>query len=924
MKKNNVKFSTAADLRRNAEERLKAQKRTPQSDTDTQKLIHELQVHQIELDMQNEELSLSRANMESALERYTDLYDFAPVSFFTLDRHGIIIQSNLTGACLLGMERSRLVNLRFGLFVSVTDRPDFNAFLDRVFASKTEEVCDVALLKDEADPFWVHIEAEASGDRKDCRAVVMDITERKRAEESLRKNEKKMQSIFRAAPTGIGMVVNRAFTEVNQRFCDITGYTHDELIGQSTRMIYPSDADYEYVGREKYDQIAQKGTGAVEARFQRKDGAVIDVLLSSTPIDASDLFRGVTFTALDITERKRAEKALQQRAEELSALNALGRAVNATLSMEEATAAALQGMLNAVHPDLAFFFLREGDKLTLKKVLPPPGRQRLEGIPEHRVGECLCGLAAREKKPLYSRSIFDDRRCTWEECKKAGLKSFAALPLISGDEVIGVIGLASDVERDYERQAGFLETMAGQVSIALANARLFEIVQLELAERKRVEEALRRSREHFRALVEQSSEMIFVVDKNGINTYVSPSVERVLGYKPEYLTGKTAFHIIVPEEVPRAVHDFGAAILTKDAVIPNSFRVRHQDGSEHILEGVGKNLMDNPAIAGFVMNVSDVTESKKAEVELRRMQALLNEAQAIAKLGGWEFDVASKRAMWTDEVYRIYGVGADYDPNDIGKDMNYYSSESASIFQRAFQRAVELGEPYDLELEFIRANGERIWVRTTAKPILENGKVVRLTGNLMDITERKRAEEKLHHVLTSARCILWHAVVTDRVDGGIHWDLRIANEEAAEKMIPLPRKPGQRYSDVWREGTPREDVERMDHTSMRAMREGKTGYSQEFRLRLPSGEIRWLFEDARIQPIEPRRWSVVGVCTDITERKKAEEAIREQMDELRRWHEVTLGRETRVLDLKREVNDLLAKLGRPPRYESAVTDGGEE
>ena len=331
-----------------------------------------------------------------------------------------------------------------------------------------------------------------------------------------------MRSIFRAAPAGIGVLVNRVFMEVNQRFCDMTGYTHDELIGRSARMVYPSDADYEYVGREKYRQIAETGTGTVETRFIRKDGAVIDVLLSSTPIDTGDLSRGVTFTVLDITEHKRVEKALQQRAEELAALNALGRAVDATLSMEKTIAAALQGMLNAVHPDLAFFFLREGDKLILKQVLPTSARQRLDVVPEHRVGECFCGLAVQEKKPLYSMNIFNDRRCSWDECKKAGVKSFAALPLSDKDEVIGVIGLASVAEQDYERQAKFLETLADQISIALANARLFEITQWELAERKRAEEALRRSEEHFRALIEHSSDMIFLVDKKGTNTYVSP------------------------------------------------------------------------------------------------------------------------------------------------------------------------------------------------------------------------------------------------------------------------------------------------------------------------------------------------------------------------------------------------------------------
>ena len=175
--------STAADLRRQAEERLKAMKKTPQSGADTQKLIHELQVHQIELEMQNEEMFQSRAEAEVGLESYTVLYDFAPVGYFTLDRDGTICQANLTGARLLGVERARLVNRRFGLFISEADQPAFNAFLKKAFESKTKEVFEVALLKkEEAGPLWVQIEALASEDRQECRAVLVDITDRKRAE----------------------------------------------------------------------------------------------------------------------------------------------------------------------------------------------------------------------------------------------------------------------------------------------------------------------------------------------------------------------------------------------------------------------------------------------------------------------------------------------------------------------------------------------------------------------------------------------------------------------------------------------------------------------------------------------------------------------------------------------------------------------
>jgi PAS domain S-box-containing protein len=129
---------------------------------------------------------------------------------------------------------------------------------------------------------------------------------------ALKANAEKMDSIFRAAPTGIGATVDRTIWEANDRLCQMTGYSQEELIGRNARLLYPSDEEYDYVGREKYQEIAEKGTGTVETYWRRKDGEVINVLLSSTPIKHDDHSLGITFTALDITDRKRVEEELRE------------------------------------------------------------------------------------------------------------------------------------------------------------------------------------------------------------------------------------------------------------------------------------------------------------------------------------------------------------------------------------------------------------------------------------------------------------------------------------------------------------------------------------------------------------------------------------------------------------------------------------
>jgi PAS domain S-box-containing protein len=139
-----------------------------------------------------------------------------------------------------------------------------------------------------------------------------EILKHERLEKEKEKNEAALRSILHALPVGVGVARNRVITEVNERLCDMLGYSFDEIIGKSARIFYPTDEDFEYVGREKYTQIYEKGIGAVETRMQRKDGNIMDVALSSAPIDPKDFSMGVTFTVLDITNRKQAELKLQK------------------------------------------------------------------------------------------------------------------------------------------------------------------------------------------------------------------------------------------------------------------------------------------------------------------------------------------------------------------------------------------------------------------------------------------------------------------------------------------------------------------------------------------------------------------------------------------------------------------------------------
>ena len=224
MKKRDL--TETATLRARAEGRLKekagrsraAKRKTAE---ESQRLVHELQVQQIELELQNEELQASRAELEAGLERYSDLYDFAPIGYLTLDGDGAIQKVNLPAARLLGLERAHLVGARFCLFISPEYRPAFNALLEKVFESQAKQVCDLTIGPEKSAPLWVHIEAVASDDGgRECRAILTDVTERRRIEESLR---------FRISL--LDYAAGHSLEELLQETLDIVGKLTDSPIG---------------------------------------------------------------------------------------------------------------------------------------------------------------------------------------------------------------------------------------------------------------------------------------------------------------------------------------------------------------------------------------------------------------------------------------------------------------------------------------------------------------------------------------------------------------------------------------------------------------------------------------------------------------------------------------------------------------------
>lgn len=305
-----------AELRRRAEELLRPGKPSPgaiQLDAaDTRHLLHELQAHQIELELQNEELRRSQSEIEAALERFADFHDFSPAGFFSLDRDGAIARLNLTGARLLGQERDRLAGRRFSAFVAAADRPRFKAFLQGAFAGEAAQNCELELAIAGLAPQTVQITATLSPDRQECRAVVVDVTGYKRIEQALRESERRFRDVADISADWIWEVdLAGRYTYASESVRVLLGYAPEDIIGRTAFDLMPPDEALRVGAAFAAIVMREESFRDLENIVLDSIGGRHDTLSNGTPIrDAAGRMIGYRGVDRDISRRRQAEENL--------------------------------------------------------------------------------------------------------------------------------------------------------------------------------------------------------------------------------------------------------------------------------------------------------------------------------------------------------------------------------------------------------------------------------------------------------------------------------------------------------------------------------------------------------------------------------------------------------------------------------------
>ncbi len=336
------------ELRRQAEQRLRQQTVDPEelSAEECIRLIHELQVHQVELEMQNEELRRAQVQLAESRDRYANLYDFAPVGYLTLEASGKIVEANLTGASLLGVERGRLIGSFLPHYLGTSDRRRLHQLLKRL-PDQQEQRLDVSITTGGVDRIML-LNMLFIGDTRErmlCRVSFTDVTELKRTQEELRLHKEELdelvtertaelfqvkeqfretkehlEAVFQAAPLGIGVfdAEGRVVT-ANAASERIFGWPLAEIRGQIVPSI-PQDNAADSLAL--LQQVLQgENLAGIEIKQQRRDGALIDVSISAAPMhDPEGNIRGFVGLVEDITGRKQVQEALQTQARVLASM----------------------------------------------------------------------------------------------------------------------------------------------------------------------------------------------------------------------------------------------------------------------------------------------------------------------------------------------------------------------------------------------------------------------------------------------------------------------------------------------------------------------------------------------------------------------------------------------------------------------------
>lgn len=582
----------------------------------------------------------------------------------------------------------------FGLFglIHPQDRKGVKASYNRALQNPDMPIRVEARLRHK-DGHWIHGDVIMTNflHVPGVEALVVqtrDVTDKKTAEEALRLSELRFRGLIENSQDIITLLDrdgHRIYEAPSiQR---ILGFRPGERKGTT----YDNHPPQDVPKARAAVRVALKNPGKIvpaELKVRRKDGTFIDAEMTITNLLKDPAVRGIVVNARDVTQRKKAEEELRSRERWFRAMIEKSYDVIGLLGADGSVRYISPGVVNltgytmeergdrisfdALHPDE-----REKARLMYRRLVQTPGafmNERLRFM--HRDG--------------HYRVV-----------------DVTATNLLEDPDVEGIVVNYRDV--------------TGMVA---------------------AEEALRQKESHYRALIEHSHDLVYILDREAKRVYESPSVERILGYKPGERSGSTIFDFLHPDDRDRVRGPVKDILEKPGASLVFTARIRHKDGRWVEMEIAGENLLENPTVKGVVINARDITDRKKAEIELRqseeKFRSLIENSNDVVAL----VDTQGRSIYISPSYEKIVGYRI---PDRLGRSFfEIIHPEDAPGIRRSYESLIQNpGATFNGRFRLKNADGKWGHYEASATNHMENPLVRAIILNFRDVTQGVMAEEAL-------------------------------------------------------------------------------------------------------------------------------------------------------------------------------------
>ena len=690
MKKPPTPPAAATELRHRAEARFKTRKAEPAvplTEADSARLFHELQVHQIELELQNEELHQARAEAEALAEQYSSIYEFSPVAYLILDEVGTIRKANLTAARQLGVERSRLLQQRFGAFVTKESSRTYGDFLHRVLAGDTAQYCEVEMMPITGQPIFVRMEGVRAPNEAQGRVVLVDITERRQAEERLLASEVRYRRLFESAKDGIlildaetGMVL-----DVNPFLMELLGYSHENFLGKKVwelgflKEVVANQASF--AALRETEQIRYEAMTLETSAGRRID---MELILTAFEVQQKKM---IQCNLRDISERLQAKAALQ---ESEVKFHALFSGMNEGVAFHE------------------MIYGPEGQAVDYRIVEVNPAFERHTGI-------TAAAARGRRASEVYGPG---------------------PVPFLEIYAQVARTGQPRSFEADFPPPH-----RSFAISVYAPKPGWFGTVFSEITERRRAAEALQLSQELYRSLVECLPMSIFRVDREGNFLFcnqrfadsIGRTVPQVLGHKDADL-----FQPLQAKFYRQGDQKVMATGLIQDQVEEHL----RPDGQMSYVQVMKVPLRD---VAGGVVGIQgifwDITERRRTEESHARLATAVAAAAETIVITDAEANIlyANPAFALTSGYSCAEALGQNLRVLKSGKqDANFY---------REMWAVLKAGRVWQGRMINRRKDGTLFEEEASISPALDGaGRIVNYVAVKRDITREVQLEEQFRQI----------------------------------------------------------------------------------------------------------------------------------------------------------------------------------